>query len=79
MPRPREAKPTTHPGVSPKKSDYDRLTTYANTHGVLTTLSIRRNVSDYLDPLSNATDPIRLSQEKEGKRVSGYLTEGIKA
>ena len=78
MPRPWEAKPTAHLDASLKKSNYGRLITYVNSHGVLNALSIRGDVSNNLNPLSHAAEPIRLSLEKEGKRISGCLAEGIK-
>ena len=75
MPRPREAKPTVHLDARLKKSDYGHLTVLANTHGVLTALSIRSDVSNNLNPLSHAAAPIRLNPEKEEEIVSGCFTK----
>lgn len=79
MPRPLEAKPTAHLDAGLKKSDYGRLLTHANAYGVSNALSIRGDVSNNLNPLNHTADPIRLSLEEEGKRVSDCFVEGIKS
>ena len=76
MPRLWEAQPTAHLDARLKKSDYGHLTVLANTHGVLTALNIRSDVSNNLNPLSHAAAPIRLNPEKEEEIVSGCLAEG---